>query len=191
MQTRPASARRNSSLRTLSVRPELRSSQRGSVRTRNASCTPGLVRARASRASAPQSPIREGPSAFSCLFARVAERGNRRVFTGELDGERRTRTADTTIFSRLPSTGECGRFAAESRGYITSPCSRGFPHIPGDCGHLRHTIANLCQNCFQRRGSVPPRRPPVASPGRDDLPGRATSRRPAPVTARSPRVALS
>jgi hypothetical protein len=60
MQTRPRER-----LRSLSVRPELRSSQRGSVRTRNASCTPGLVQARARRAFAPQSPI---PGGAICLF---------------------------------------------------------------------------------------------------------------------------
>ena len=62
------------------------------------------------------------------------------------DGETRTRTGDTTIFSRLPSAGECGRFAAESRARPRSPYSRGFPHFGCDCGRVRHTIANLCLN---------------------------------------------
>jgi hypothetical protein len=61
-------------------------------------------------------------------------------------GETRTRTGDTTIFSRLPYAGECGRFAAESRALITSLCSRWFPHFGRDCGRVRHTIANLCLN---------------------------------------------
>jgi hypothetical protein len=61
-------------------------------------------------------------------------------------GETRTRTGDTTIFSRLPSTGECGRFAAESRARPRSPYSRGFPQFRCDCSPLRHTIANLCPN---------------------------------------------
>ena len=67
-----------------------------------------------------------------------------RSFAGDLNGETRTRTGDTTIFSRLPYAAECGRFAAKSRARITSPCSRGFPHFGCDCGRVRHTIANLC-----------------------------------------------
>jgi hypothetical protein len=89
--------RANASLRSLSVRPESRSSQRGSVRTRNASCTPALVHARARRAFAPQSQI---PGEAICLFLpfRMPCRARQsRLFAGELDGERRTRTADTTI----------------------------------------------------------------------------------------------
>jgi hypothetical protein len=101
-------------------------------------------------------------------------------------GETRTRTGDTTIFSRASTTGECALFAAESQARLTSPCCRGFPHFPRDCGPLRHTIANLCPNCSETRLRAP-RRPRVARPGRDDLQGRATSQAPAPVTAHFPR----
>jgi hypothetical protein len=72
---------------------------------------------------------------------------------GPRNGERRTRTADTTIFSRESSTGECGRVAAESRARTRSAFCRGFPRFPRDCGPVRHTIANLCRNCF--RGAAP------------------------------------
>ena len=72
----------------------------------------------------------------------------------------------------LPSTGECGRFAAESRARLTSPCSRGFPHFRCDCSPARHTIANLCPNDLGDaaacpwasgcRAVGPTRRPPLS-----------------------------
>src|SRR5207247_10290658 len=71
-------------------------------------------------------------------------------FAGILgSGETRTRTGDTTIFSRASSTCECARFAAELPARVTSPYSRGFPHFRCDCGPVRHTIANLCLNDYR------------------------------------------
>jgi hypothetical protein len=62
------------------------------------------------------------------------------------DGETRTRTGDTTIFSRASATGEC---APVSRGIASAShvaVSRGFPHFRCNCSPVRHTIANLCPN---------------------------------------------
>jgi hypothetical protein len=66
---------------------------------------------------------REGPSASSCLFARLAQRGKSVVFAGDLDGETRTRTGDTTIFSRAAVASETEPFAANSPVLAMCPAS--------------------------------------------------------------------
>src|SRR3954454_2994408 len=103
-------------------------------------------------------------------------------FTGiSGSGETRTRTGDTTIFSRLPATAKYGRVAAESRARITSPCSRGFPHFPRDCGPLRHAIANLCLNdvgALLRASGLPVPRDRVGATSGAESPPNGTRRSP-------------
>ena len=62
------------------------------------------------------------------------------------DGETRTRTGDTTIFSRGSATGECGPFPARTRGAVAGPRARVFPRFPRDCGVFGRRFADLCLN---------------------------------------------
>jgi hypothetical protein len=90
----------------------------------------------------------------------------------------------------MSSTGECGRFAAESRTRATSPCSRGFPQFRCDCGPLRHTIANLCPNEVADPAACPGASGCRAI-GLSDVHGRGTSQGPAPLTVQFPRSTAS
>src|SRR4051794_11312789 len=55
---------------------------------------------------------------------------------GPQDGETRTRTGDTTIFSRGSTAGECVPFPATTRGAVAGLRVRTCPRFPHDCGVL-------------------------------------------------------
>jgi hypothetical protein len=110
----------------------------GRVRTRNASCTPGLLQARASR-TIPSVAEPGRAICLSCRFARLAERGKSRVLQESLDGETRTRTGDTTIFRCVRSTSESWRFAGLPRR--SGRFSR-VPAFPAFCGGLPDVTAD-------------------------------------------------
>jgi hypothetical protein len=61
-------------------------------------------------------------------------------------GETRTRTGDTTIFSRGSTTGECGLFAATTRDAVAGLRTHTFPRFPRDCGVFGRRFSDLCPN---------------------------------------------
>src|SRR3954466_16134599 len=63
-----------------------------------------------------------------------------------VDGETRTRTGDTTIFSRGCTTGECGPFPATTRGAVAGLRAHTFPRFPRECGVLGRRFLDLCLN---------------------------------------------
>jgi hypothetical protein len=76
------------------------------------SCTP----ASAGHLAAQYRPAK-APSAFSCLFAPFPASRQNRIFAGISDGETRTRTGDTTIFSRYLQSGPQARNPWKPRGF--------------------------------------------------------------------------
>src|SRR5918994_1075374 len=77
--------------------------------------------------------------------------------SGTSDGETRTRTADTTIFSRGSATGECGAFPARTRGVVAGLRARVFPRFPRDCGVFGRRFSDLCLNSVAAERAHPGR----------------------------------
>jgi hypothetical protein len=101
--------------------------------------------------------------------------------SGPQHGETRTRTGDTTIFSRGSTTGECGPFPATTRGAVADLRTRTFPRFPRDCGVFGRRFADLCLNsvaaecaqpewCDRRRSQA---QSPAAEASRSAASGRA------------------
>jgi hypothetical protein len=83
---------------------------------------------------------RKGPSAFSCVFARLAAGEDIRLFAGILHGETRTRTGDTTIFSRARRPAQDGGIPGShgvSAGTSRSPDVRSLRIFIAVCGNGR------------------------------------------------------
>src|SRR5215217_3905901 len=70
-------------------------------------------------------------------------------------GETRTRTGDTTIFSRGSTTGECGPFPATTRGAVAGLRAHTFPRFPHDCGVFGRRFSDLCLNSFAAERAQP------------------------------------
>src|SRR5215207_4409792 len=71
------------------------------------------------------------------------------------DGETRTRTGDTTIFSRGSTTGECGPFPATTRGAVAGLRAHTFPRFPRDCGVFGRRFSDLCLNSVAAERAQP------------------------------------
>src|SRR3954464_11790368 len=72
-----------------------------------------------------------------------------------VDGETRTRTGDTTIFSRGSTTGECGPFPATTRGAVAGLPTHTFPRFPCDCGVFGRGFSDLCLNTVAAERAQP------------------------------------
>jgi hypothetical protein len=94
---------------------------------------------------------REGASAFSCLSHGLAARGKAIYLQESLDGERRTRTADTTIFSRAVLALKSGRFAGIFVGLEMRRSFRAFPDFAPVSAALRHTAGRVCRFVASRK----------------------------------------
>jgi hypothetical protein len=129
--------------------------------TRNASCTPGFVRARASLRVCPSVLTPSNARLPLPAFSRSRKSHEKQLFAGDSYGETRTRTGDTTIFRHRARAGERCWFAGAARGSVWAGC-RWFPAV---CGGFRPRA---------RRWWPKPRRAgPRGSPG-----GRSLGRRP-------------
>jgi hypothetical protein len=91
------------------------------------------------------------------IRARLESSENKKIplECGIADGETRTRTGDTTIFSRGSTTGECGLFPATTRGAVAGLRAHTFPRFPRDCGVFGRRFSDLCLNSVAAERAQP------------------------------------
>jgi hypothetical protein len=124
-------------------------------------------------------PAGEYTKRFVCSWVRIAkyQRPEHPVLMRDFDGETRTRTGDTTIFSRAVLPLKFGPFAGTfSLSAVVGPV-HVFPHFPLVCRGIRQTATPFCLFVGPCRRATP----------RDALIGRRGRRGRCPARSRGPR----